>query len=838
MFRKKCYLCTRIAIKLKTMKQRMMITAAGRLVASIALCCATTVMAEPISPNAARQAAAKFLNAKGAKLESEAMKAPGRAMGDTCAYYVFNASASKGFVVISGDDCVGENLVLGYTSNGSFDAEEIPDNLQWWLDETANAITQLSLHNGKPKAVALHDDIAPMVTAVWDQGDKIYNPQSPFNAFCPKVDGMLSLSGCMATALSQVMYYYRWPQGVMGGDLPTYTMADGTVIEGLPATSFDWDNMVDDYFFSTTEAQQTAVAKLMRYCGQMLQLDYNPQVTNGVSYDTDLLVNVFGYDAGVHSERANEYTVSGWNELIYNELREGRPIVYMGRSTGGGHAFVIDGYKVYEGAGYYDVNWGWGGLANGFYRINLLNPNFSGAGGSSTKDGYSYNQTAIIGLKPAQSTPATYNRYLSSLFSDISFEDLPHVFEAINPSYRPGRFTVALAERNADGTPDVSRIYDSREVDVEGYNTASFLMSHAKLAYIFLPEEESYEGVPAGRHNLVYVNRESGSDAPWKPIFGPASYIEVNIGDGGSVDEVLVHPLAKLYTNNRYIKIEGVKQYGLAQDVKLTIENKGDEDYIGGLEYSLYYEDMNKLQYLVAFSRSGLMVEAGSTIDIHTTVSARVTGTCVLLITKDGAAEDFSGTMYTDIKQLPGYLGHKSFALEDLTFYCSDPIYSEQTNEHGHTVCSIDFEVNNATTLDYNAGIVAHLYIHGEEGYYYEYLFPDTPYLATRLQVGSNSTEPVSLILPEPLDPGDYGIYCYMANDFYSNLLTDYLPFAFKPFTISETTDIKGVDDLTADGQNPDAWYDLNGRRISVPSGSSALPKGIYINKGRKVIVK
>lgn len=268
----------------------------------------TTMMAEPVSPETARQAAARFLNKKGVSLKSEAMRAKNRAMGhsdsgeqtEASPYYVFNATASQGFVVVSGDDCVGGNLVLGYMSQGSFDAEAVPDNLQWWLDMTATQISTLSRLGVKARTVALHNDIAPMVTTRWDQG-------VPYNAFCPMTDGKQCITGCMATALSQVMYYYRWPQGPIAEELPAYTMANGRVIDGLPVTSFDWDNMVDDYTKNTTEAQQAAVATLMRYCGQVIQMDYGPQLSNGRLYDTDLLVNSFGYDPVVFPAQPNIY---------------------------------------------------------------------------------------------------------------------------------------------------------------------------------------------------------------------------------------------------------------------------------------------------------------------------------------------------------------------------------------------------------------------------------------------------------------------------------------------------------------------------------------------------
>ena len=114
----------------------------------------------------------------------------------------------------------------------------------------------------------------------------------------------------------------------MAAELPAYSTVNGRVMEALPTTTFDWDNMLDDYRLATTDEQQAAVAKLMRYCGQLIQMDYTPQISNGYFYDVDMLVNLFGYDQGLYMATADHYTVGGWDELLYNELREGRPLVF------------------------------------------------------------------------------------------------------------------------------------------------------------------------------------------------------------------------------------------------------------------------------------------------------------------------------------------------------------------------------------------------------------------------------------------------------------------------------------------------------------------------------
>ena len=798
------------------------------------LCCAMTIMAEPVSPEAARQAAAKFLNKKGVSLKSEAMRAKNRAMGcntdsetqtQASPYYVFNATASQGFVVVSGDDCVGDNLVLGYTAQGSFDAETIPDNLQWWLDETAAQISTLSQLGVKAKRVALHNDIAPLLTTRWDQG-------FPYNAFCPVTDGQLCLTGCMATALAQVMYYHRWPQGPMAEELPAYTMENGRVIDGLPVTTFDWDNMVDDYSKSTTEAQQVAVATLMRYCGQLIQMDYTPQISNGSFYDIDLLVNSFGYAPDVSFALANQYTVSGWDELLYNELREGRPLVYAGHSTGGGHAFVIDGYEVRDGEGYYSVNWGWGGADNGFFKINLLNSDTSGSGGSTTKDGYSVNQQALIGFKPQQGASEGDYRYLYNLSWDEADDDSEHSFLLLNPSYRSGTFTVGLAELGDDGMPDVSRICAAKDYEFTGFRNAD-LEHNGTLA---LPlTNDLFGNLTSGRHNLVFVNREAGTSAPWRPVFGPNCYIEVNVGETGEVASVTVHPQPQLAVSGSGIKIDGLKQRGISQTITATIQNTGTEDFVGGIECGVYYVEDGELKGLIGVTKTGAMVEAGGSSDVYLNFSAPMAGEFVLLLTKLGTGEDITGSKLADIAQAPGYLAHTSVTFDELAFFCQYAEYNERNDENGNPAYYLDLIIANGTPMDYDAVVLVKFYKANTEGGYDPVVFPAQPNIYTNLQLSSNMWRAVSVRLAEALESGEYGLELYIAKDFYSLVPSDYFVFDSVPITVTSTTGIRSIENEKLRIENSaDAWYDLNGRRLS----GKPTVKGLYIHKGKTHIVK
>lgn len=813
------------------------------LMAAAAFCCMTmTMMAEPVSPSAAQQAAARFLQGKGTTLQSEAMRAPRRAMGratdnngqtEASPYYVFNASASKGFVIVSGDDCVGDNLVLGYAPQGSFEADNIPDNMQWWLDEMERQISELSRRGAKARTVALHDDVAPLVTALWDQGANQFNPQRPYNAFCPETDGQLCVTGCMATALSMVLYYHRWPQEPLAGELPAYTMANGRVIEALPATTFDWDNMVDDYMQPTTDVQQAAVATLMRYCGQLIQMDYTPQISSGYFYDVDMLVNLFGYDQGVYRANADNYTVSGWDELLYNELHEGRPLLYSGRSTGGGHAFVLDGYEVQDGGGYFHVNWGWGGNSNGFYKISLLNPAASGTGGSTTSDGYSIGQDALIGLRPAQQSTETYGRYLTGFTWNGTDDDQPHVFAAANTSHRPGVFDIALAERLADGTADYSHLIGQQTLEMAGYCFAGLNTEEHPGLNMFTLLENFAEGLAVGRHELVFVNKEAGTDAPWRPIFGPNCYIEINIGNDGLATDTLFHPLPQLTTSSQAIKIEGLKQRGFRQYVTATITNNSNDDYIGNVECGVYYVENGELKSLAHFSKTGIMIEANGETDITFGPSVRQTGNYVLVLTDGG--EDMSGIQLANVEQSKGYIGHESFTIDELAFRCLDLQYSKRPDEEGNPAYYLDIAVGNGTPIDYNAALLAKLYTPNSEGGYAPFVFPGNSDLYSMISLASNYWLATSIRLPEALEPGEYGIDLLIANDFQSLKPDDYFVFASGPVTVTNSTGISTADNEewnTSDGNA--SWFTLDGRKLD----SRPTTKGIYIYKGKKVVIK
>ena len=799
------------------------------------VCYATIITAEPVTESEAREKAAQFvLSMKGDASSARGSQRIGGSDGISAKltvvevqkeYYVFNIDSDGGYVIVSGDDCVGDNLVLGYTEQGSFSTDNIPDNLKWWLNTTAKSIARLSSLGVKATSVPLHEDIAPMITSMWDQG-------APYNAYCPKVSGASCLTGCMATALAQVMRYHRWPQDPTAYALPAYTMANGTEVDGLPVTQFDWDNMVDSYKGDITEAQQDAVATLMRYCGHSVQMDYNPDGSNGIRYILDVLVNCFGYDPKLYDAHANEYSVSGWDALLYNELQEERPLVYAGYSTGGGHAFVIDGYKVMDGEGYFSVNWGWSGSSNGFYKISLLNANGSGSGASTTPDGYSVKQEALINMMPRTDSSEPYYRGLTSYEWNLMTNWGPR-FSMLNQYWEAGSYTIGIVGRNSDGTPDLSRIYLAQNFDFPAFTTASYFKGNLMgVIYVTLSDDfchEIFDGSEPGRHDIMFVSKEKVEGAPVYSAFGPDAYIEVNIGDDRKFKNFVVHPHPELTSSTSTLRIEGVMQRGILSSVIATIHNSG-ESYVGTIACHLCSLKNGVLAEPYVKFKTGIMIESGTTSDVTLPLSAPQAGEYVLVLT---SAENYNplNVALADIEQISSYLCHKKVSFDELKFTCENIGYEELINEHGDSLYCVNIEVKNDTPMDYSAACMINIYKHTGSGEYVKVDFSKMTY--ARIRVDSEKSLSFSIALPKALTPGDYNVELYIANNFSSYVVSDYFVFDTKPLTVS-TTGIKkiGNGQLTIDN-NDDVWYDLHGRMLT----GKPTQKGIYLNKGRKISI-
>lgn len=365
---------------------------------------AVALSAAPITREQARKNALEFLkttrgNRQLSPVQNRAKLAPRRIAkpAETELYYVFNRGNQEGYVIVSGDD---QTLpVLGYTDEGEFDYNNLPENMRWWLDSREEQLQQLSQNplQAPMKAPAVHDRVEPMITTKWNQG-------SPYNDECPMYFTLgRSVTGCVATAMAQVMYYQRSKSVTeVQKDIPAYDTYTSHAtygklhVEGIPAGSpIDWDNMLDNYG-SANAKQKKAVAQLMHYCGVSVEMDYTNSSSGANSYKVaNALVNYFGYGSSVKYVYQGNYNEDAWDKMLYNELAQGRPFYLSGQNSQGGHAFVCDGY---DGNRCFHINWGWGGSSDGYFLLTSLNPSSQGIGGSG--DGYSSGEEAIIGFEP------------------------------------------------------------------------------------------------------------------------------------------------------------------------------------------------------------------------------------------------------------------------------------------------------------------------------------------------------------------------------------------------------------------------------------------------------
>ena len=373
----------------------------------IMLFVSTSALASPRTFSQAKAIAERKAALLGIKIDKKAAaKAPSMNGGTTTAvspYYVFPFGENKGFAIVSGDDDMPE--IVGYADHGTYDANNMPAAMAAFLNNYRATIEAMKQGNASAikniaEAKALRANNTRATTAVSPLlGDIKWNQSEPYNNMCPKYDGTnLSATGCVATAMAQVMMYWKYPNELKA-DINKYeTYTHKLPVAGeLKGQKYDWDNMLPTYTNNNyTQTQADAVAKLMLHCGKAVEMDYGEE--SGAIVTPGRLAKYFGYDSDLMLDLMRScFTLAEWTAIIDKELQAKRPILYSGRTTNGGHQFVCDGS---DGNGLYHINWGWGGYQDGYFDITILNPGQGGIGAGNVTDGYNRNCNMIIGIQP------------------------------------------------------------------------------------------------------------------------------------------------------------------------------------------------------------------------------------------------------------------------------------------------------------------------------------------------------------------------------------------------------------------------------------------------------
>lgn len=370
---------------------------------------AQPVMAEFVRPDVAAGYAKGLLgmNYSPEPESTGTMRAAGRdGKASEPEYYVFN-NPNGGWAIIAADDRV--NPVIGYSYEGRFTIDDMPENLQWWMDGVSGTIDEVRRSGAEASASvrAAWESLLSGATPVTNGYKKyietaLWRQTEPYNDLCPIVNGETkrSVAGCVATSMAIIMHSNRWPahgKGVIGG-YTTYSYETYIPAYSIEEHNYNWDIMSDENVTAGKTKQWTAiqkeqVAQLIHDCGVAVQTDYTSEGSS--SYSGLLLKaiqkNMRYSDKAVMVSRSS-YKLDKWFALIKNEIDHGRVVYYGAICDAGGHAFVCDGYESDSISPRLRINWGWGGDCNGYYTLDL----------TVSKYGYKFTdlQEAIVGIAP------------------------------------------------------------------------------------------------------------------------------------------------------------------------------------------------------------------------------------------------------------------------------------------------------------------------------------------------------------------------------------------------------------------------------------------------------
>lgn len=549
------------------------------------------VMAGPIDKKKAQKIAQQHISEKKSAPSSQVMtmayqslsqKRPGQTN-----YYVYNIGNDKGFVIVSGDDRA--TPILGYSDEGSFDMNQMPDNIKAWMsyyDEAMDLVVEKNMVNRKFEGRPT-DVITPLLKTKWNQ-------DSPYNMLCP--DGCPS--GCIATAMAQVMNYHQYPTQETAPVPSYYCQSLNKQMPALPATTFEWDKMRNTYSRNSSEESKMAVAKLMQYCGQVVEMNYDPSGSGASGMIlADRVPQYFRYAHTMHYVSRAGYSIAEWDSLLINELKNNRPILYTGYTTSSeGHAFVCDGY---DGKGLYHINWGWGGSADGYFRISVLDSNTNGIGAGSSSYKFSIDQSALLGWQPSGTDDFVAPEQQITITTRPYLDNFEFERRTVNSYFQnvKARFYLMSQQKESNWREYGLALYDDEGNQLQTVCTRNdYFWSGYEWGYDL--EFTFGKGISSGHYSIRPVYK---SNNEWLLASGAdRNYIEVEID---SLHATLT-PIPKAN-----FKVTNVKKRGKFFVVNL---NNPDEEYNG----LIYLFKMNESGDYEAIGYESVALEASSTREI------------------------------------------------------------------------------------------------------------------------------------------------------------------------------------------------------------------------------
>ena len=507
-----------------------------RKITTLLLCAfvGITANASQITEQQALQVAAKYADID-IKSHPQRMKAAGKHQ-KAAAYYAFNIGDNDGFVIVSGDDSLTE--LVGYSDSGSFDPDNMPDNMRSWLQAYSGYVASVQAGESKAKRQQLGNVttivVRPFVTTEWNQGE-------PYDRFTPLLNnGAHCATGCVATAMAQVMKYYEWPERGEGSNSYEYDPY-GTLSMDFSQSVYDWENMLDIYSSYYEEGnivpeyndgQAGAVAKLMYDCGISVNMMYGE---SSGAYDPAIpnaFKSYFKYKSDIYYR--DNMSSKEFMDVLLSELDEKRPVLICGAGLGGGHAFVGDGY---DSNNFVHINWGWGGYSDGYFNVNYLDPEGLGTGGGTGAFKWSQSLTTAY----PNYTGETIGREQSKLSYYPDYEgQAGGIFISASEFQQNQKQEVSLVNIYNTSGNDYYGVVSAAIFDMDGNMVASgsspvFIN---KLPSAYLETEPQimtldFSQLSDGEYEIYGISKENSDEYDYDWIkFDSKLHIKIRVGNG------------------------------------------------------------------------------------------------------------------------------------------------------------------------------------------------------------------------------------------------------------------------------------------------------------------
>ena len=756
------------------------------------------------------------------------------------AYYVFNNDAG-GFVIIAGDDAV--TPVLGYTSTGSFDAENLPDGLKDLLKSYERQIAALGdnyVANQTATRTAFTGEKL-LKTAEWNQ-------YAPFNKYTPNN----YVTGCVATAGAIVMKHHGYPAKGTGSHSYTW---NGKTLTANFEHDYDWASMPAKYD-GTNDAAFDGVARLMADLGVAVEMKYAKNGSGAyIGNMISALQTYFGYSKLTYLASIDDMEAEAWNAKLRGEIDANRPILYSASdASAGGHSFIIDGYKDES----FSVNWGWGGYCNGFYQIGALNPESEGR---PTGDKYNMGQTAVIGLQPSDGTEKISTmgflkvsgqlQALNMNVTDVKKGQRGAIFSAPIGNTGDRSFTgeVVVALMNAKG--EMREIVISKPFKLTDFAPGYY---YSSLSFSIESKVDAEPG-----DYLAIMAKEDGSEEYielYDPTFErmrlpatgyePRTYeIRTKVGEGATIKQAgtFYNPSTNFYNGKPVIG--SYYRYYLTLDAGIAnccveLNGKLVNDIILGTErpnsfrglepvYTLEvktYRDYQEKELVINLEKAGTLKQAlaNENPDYFVYRNIKVNGEIDKRDFDELASHYFKSIDLSGAK----VVAYDYFKADMVPNYAFDSnAYLEQFKMPAG-VKKLGFNAFRATMLK-EIDLPETIEEFGQNTFYACFELKDVymrhkeaPYWISWCVFANKSEQLTRTLHLYPGSKAKYEAHQYTKNwiVYFDNVVEDLEPTGIHSVTLDKETGNKAI-------------YDLNGRRIT-----EAMKKGVYIKNGKKIIAR